>query len=137
MRAALQYARARGVRVQLVLPTRSDNRLALWAGRSFYGELVRSGVEVHEFDAGMLHSKIVTIDDRWCMIGSANMDVRSFYLNYEVTALFYDRRLTLDLAEVFTRELARALEVRPEARRQLSLPRRLGEGFARLLSPLL
>jgi cardiolipin synthase len=85
----------------------------------------------------MLHAKYLLVDQQVAAIGSANMDVRSFYLNYEVTAMFYDHRLTELLAEVFTRELARSLEVRPEARRQLSLRRRVGEGTARLLSPLL
>ncbi len=108
------------------------------AGASYYDELLAAGCRIYEYLPGMLHAKYLLVDDRVAAIGSANMDVRSFYLNYEVTALFYDRRLTLDLAEVFTRELAQALEVRPEARAaSCRCRRRLGEGFARLLSPLL
>jgi cardiolipin synthase len=73
---ALAHACYRGVRVRMVLPTRSDAPLVLWAGRSYYPELLDAGVELFEFDAGVLHSKIITVDDRWAMLGSANMDVR-------------------------------------------------------------
>jgi cardiolipin synthase len=65
------------------------------------------------------------------------MDVRSFYINYEVTAMLYDRGVTDQLADVFTGYLARALEVKRESRRRLPLLQRLGESFARTLSPLL
>ncbi|MFY0530962.1 cardiolipin synthase [Nannocystis pusilla] len=136
---ALKTAALRGCDLRLLvpLPRNNDSTLVSLAGASYYDELLAAGCRIYEYLPGMLHAKYLLVDDRVAAIGSANMDVRSFYLNYEVTALFYDRRLTLDLAEVFTKELAQALEVRPEARKQLSLPRRLGEGFARLLSPLL
>ncbi|MCY1006333.1 phospholipase D-like domain-containing protein [Nannocystis pusilla] len=136
---ALKTAALRGCDLRLLvpLPRNNDSTLVSLAGASYYDELLAAGCRIYEYLPGMLHAKYLLVDDRVAAIGSANMDVRSFYLNYEVTALFYDRRLTLDLADVFTKELAQALEVRPEARKQLSLPRRLGEGFARLLSPLL
>jgi cardiolipin synthase len=136
---ALKTAALRGCDLRILVPLRrnTDSALVSLAGASYYDELLAAGCRIYEYLPGMLHAKYLLVDDRVAAIGSANMDVRSFYLNYEVTALFYDRRLTLELAEVFTRELARALEVRPESRRQLSLPRRLGEGLARLLSPLL
>jgi cardiolipin synthase len=136
---ALKTAALRGCDLRLLVPAPRNNDSALvgLAAASYYDELLAAGCRIYEYLPGMLHAKYLLVDDRVAAIGSANMDVRSFYLNYEVTALFYDRRLTLDLAEVFTRELARSLEVRPESRRNLPLPRRLGEGFARLLSPLL
>ncbi|HEY8379563.1 MAG TPA: cardiolipin synthase, partial [Nannocystis sp.] len=136
---ALKTAALRGCDLRLLVPLQrnSDSALASLAGASYYDELLAAGCRIYEYLPGMLHAKYLLVDDRVAAIGSANMDIRSFYLNYEVTALFYDRRLTSELAEVFTRELARALEVRPESRRNLPLRRRLGEGLARLLSPLL
>lgn len=136
---ALKTAALRGCDLRLLvpLPRNSDLALVSLAGASYYDELLAAGCRIYEYLPGMLHAKYLLVDDRMAAIGSANMDVRSFYLNYEVTALFYDRRVTLDLAEVFAHELARALEVRPESRRHLPLHRRLGEGFGRLLSPLL
>ena len=121
----------------MILPTRGDSRLALWAARSFYGELLETGVEVYEYDAGVLHSKLVTVDDRWCMLGSANMDVRSFRLNFEVTALIYDQGVAAELGgsiDQFCKD-ARRITLRDVHR--ASALRELGEGAARLFAPLL
>lgn len=136
---ALKTAALRGcdLRVLVPLPRNNDSAIVSLAAASYYDELLAAGCRIYEYLPGMLHAKYMLVDDRVAAIGSANMDVRSFYLNFEVTALFYDRALALELAEVFTRDTARALEVRPEGRRQLGLRRRLGEGVARLLSPLL
>lgn len=137
LRAALAHACYSGVRVQLVLPTKSDNWLVLWAGRSFYRELLDEGVEIYEYDAGMLHSKIVTIDDRWCMIGSANMDVRSFRLNFEITALIYDEKVALELSNEIEMRCARSRRVDRGEAWNRGLGGQLAEGTARLFAPLL
>lgn len=137
LRMVLIHACYRGVRVQLVLPTRSTHPLVLWAGRSFYPKLLDAGVEIYEYDAGMLHSKIITVDDRWCMLGTANMDVRSFRLNFEITALLYDRRVTRELAESIERHCESARRIEPRDVWQRSLPLQLFEGVARLFAPLL
>jgi cardiolipin synthase len=137
LRMALIHASSRGVRVELVLPTRSDSLIMLWAARSFYAELVDAGVKIYEYDGGVLHSKIVTVDDRWCMVGSANMDVRSFRLNFEITALLYDQDVTRQLSESIARfcHRARIISARDVWHRRLH--QQLIEGTARLLTPLL
>jgi cardiolipin synthase len=137
LRMALTHARYRGVRVRLVLPTRSDLPFVLWAGRSFYPELLDAGVEIYEFDGGMLHSKIVTVDDRWCMLGTANMDIRSFRLNFEITALLYDRRVTAELSAAIERHCEHARRIRPRDVWKRAWPLQLFEGAARLFAPLL
>jgi cardiolipin synthase len=134
---ALIHACYRGVRVQLVLPTRSDATFVLWAGRSFYAELLEAGVEIYEFDGGMLHSKLVTVDDRWCMLGTANMDVRSFRLNFEVTALLYDRSVAQGLSASIERYCASARRVTLRDVWQRPAHQQLLEGVARLFVPLL
>ena len=113
-----------------------DIRVSL-AARSYYDEFLEAGVRLYEFLPGMLHSKYLLVDRTVAAIGSANMDVRSFYINYEVTAMLYDRGVTDQLAEVFTGYLSRAVEIKREGRRNLPLYQRLGESFARTLSPLL
>jgi cardiolipin synthase A/B len=137
LRMALIHACARDVRVELVLPTRSDSALVLWAGRSFYAELLEAGVRIFEYDQGVLHSKIITVDDRWCMLGSANMDVRSFRLNFEITALVYDAQVTQELSDSVARfrDMARPMHLREVRNRRLH--QQLVEGTARLLTPLL
>ncbi len=137
MRMALEHACYRGVKVRLVLPSRSDSMLALWAARSFYAELIDAGVEIHEYDAGVLHSKLVTVDDRWAALGSANMDARSFQLNFEVTALIYDATVATALGRSIDRFCAKARLIGAREAWQRGPLRQLGEGVARLFSPLL
>ncbi len=136
---ALKTAALRGVdvRVLVPLPKNNDSRLVSMAARSYYDECLEAGVRVYEYMPGMLHSKYLLVDRTVAAIGSANMDVRSFYINYEVTAMLYDQGVTDQLAEVFTGYLSSALEVKRDARRDLPLRQRLGESFARMLSPLL
>ncbi|MCG3125948.1 MAG: Major cardiolipin synthase ClsA [Phycisphaerae bacterium] len=134
---ALKHAAYRGVRVQIVLPTRHDAPVVLWAGRSFYDELIRSGVEICEYDHGVLHSKIITVDDRWCMLGSANMDIRSFRLNFEITALIYDSAATIELSESIDRDLGDARPITLPSVWRRRYHQQIIEGAARLCSPLL
>jgi cardiolipin synthase A/B len=135
----LQTAAMRGVDVRILVPNPRDNdiRLVAWAARSYYDELIAAGCQIHEYRPGMIHAKYMVIDDSVAMIGSANMDVRSLYLNYEVTAMFYDGDVTRALAQVFVDDLADGCPVRAMDRVQVPLRWRLAEGFARILSPLL
>jgi cardiolipin synthase len=137
LRMAFTYARSRGVEIELVLPTRSDSMIALWAGRSFYRELLERGVRIYEYAGGVLHSKLVTVDDRWCMLGSANMDVRSFRLNFEITALIYDQGVTRELASSLQGFCHRAHEISLRELRTRPMHQEIVEGTARLLTPLL
>ncbi|MCA9244281.1 MAG: cardiolipin synthase [Phycisphaerales bacterium] len=137
VRIALTHAAHRGVRVQLVLPTRSDHPVVLWAGRSFYAELLSAGVEIYEFGAGMLHSKLVTVDDRWFLLGSANMDIRSFKLNYELTAVVYHSEQTRELADAIDDYIARSEPITRQVAKKRGLIGELAEGAARLMSPVL
>jgi cardiolipin synthase len=137
VRLALLHACYRGVQVKLVLPTRSDSRLALWAARSFYADLIGAGVELYEYDGGVLHSKLVTVDDRWCLLGSANMDARSFRLNFEVTAVIYDPRVASDLSASIDRFCGAGRRITAHDVWHRRLRRQLGEGAARLFAPWL
>lgn len=134
----LTTAALRGVDVRIVLPApaTNDSRLVAYAAASYYDELIRAGCRIYEYESGMLHAKYLVIDDL-AAIGSANIDVRSFYINYEIIAMLYDAAITSGLSEVFLEDLSQAREVRPGARDDLSLGRRLAEGAARVLSPLL
>jgi cardiolipin synthase len=136
---ALKSAALRGVDVRILvpLPRNNDSRFVSLAARSYYDECIDAGCRIYEFLPGMLHAKYILVDQTLAAIGSANMDVRSFHINYEVTAMLYDRSVADQLAEVFNAHLSRSLEVRSESRRHLSLYARLGEAFARMLSPLL
>lgn len=129
----------RGVDVEILVPNPrdNDNRLVAIAARSYYDTLLDAGCQIWEYRPGMLHAKYMVVDETLAVIGSANMDVRSLYLNYEVTTMFYDRGVTFDLARVFERDRQQARQVAAEDRLRLSLRTKLAEGLARILSPLL
>ncbi|MCB9567620.1 MAG: cardiolipin synthase [Myxococcales bacterium] len=135
----LTTAAYRGVDVRILVPSPAnvDVRLVSLAARSYYDELLAAGARIYEYQSGMLHAKSLLIDTQVAAIGSANMDIRSFYLNFEVTAMFYDAAVTEQLAEHFLRHLEGAIEIRTASRERLPLAQRLGESFARVLSPLL
>lgn len=134
---ALQSAAYRGVRVKLLLPEKGDHRLTAWAARSYYRDLCAAGVELCEYRLGMLHSKVVIVDGRCAVVGSANMDERSFRLNFEVSLLIYDEPLAAQLLEDFRglRALSRIYTDASELR--WSFGQSLLLGVARLAAPLL
>lgn len=134
---ALKTAAMRGVEVEILIPSRTNHRLVLWAGRSYYEELLLAGVRIHEHPAAMLHSKVVTIDGQWALVGSANMDIRSFLLNFEASASIFDPEIAAELDRDFeeTRRDARPVEYR--ARSERPLLEVVLEGAARICSPLL
>ena len=134
---ALQSAALRGVRVQLVIPTCSDHRIVLWAGRSFYPELTQAGVEIYEHDETMLHSKVVIVDQTWAMVGSANMDERSFRINFELTAILYCQELAEELHRDFEIQITRSRRIHTSDADKLSAAHSIALGLARLASPLL
>ncbi len=137
IRVALISAALRGVDVRLLLPKRSDLRLVLWAGRSYYGELIRSGVRIYEYQKGFLHSKTLVVDGSCGTVGSANMDIRSFKLNFEINAFIYGTGFASQLESQFLADLADAQEITLEVMAQRPLHYRLFEAYARLTSPLL
>ncbi len=94
MQAALCAAARRGVDTVIIFPARNDSWQVAAASRSYYRELVAAGVQVHEYVGGLLHTKTMTVDDDIALIGSANMDRRSFDLNYENNILLCDPELT-------------------------------------------
>jgi cardiolipin synthase A/B len=135
----LQTAALRGVDVKILVPNVEDNdrRFVGFAARSYYDELIASGCEIHEYVPGMLHAKYMVIDDTIAVIGSANFDVRSLYLNYEVTAMFYDRDVAEELAAVFRQDVSDGRQVLASERAEVPLRWRFVEALARILSPLL
>lgn len=134
---ALQAAALRGVEVRVLVPETSDSATVSAAARSYYDDLLRAGVHIHEYQPRMLHAKTLVVDDALAVIGTANFDNRSFRLNFEVTALIFDRDTTATLAAAFDDDLRHARSVTAGARAQASFGARLFEGTARLLSPTL
>ena len=134
---SLRGAARRGVDVRLVVPSVSDVPLALHAGRSTYGRLLRSGVGVHELQGAVLHQKSVIVDGEWSILGSANMDIRSFRINHEVSVDVLGRDFAERLEEVFRGDVAnsRALDAGSWSRRPLHV--KLGQRLCGALRAIL
>lgn len=135
-RMALTSAALRGLDVRVLVPARSDSRVVSAAARSYYDELFAAGVRVFEFGPRLLHSKVLLVDDETCLLGSANFDMRSFRLNFELSVMLRDAALARALHTVISGDLASSREIRADSRRT-PLARRLLEACARMLSPLL
>lgn len=137
VRAALIAAAARGVEVTLIVPERNDAPIVDHAARANYHALLESGVRIMRYTPGLLHAKTISIDGMVALIGSANLDQRSFKINFECTLAVYDRALAGELS-ARQRAYAEASEpIDPEEWTQRSLASRLVDSTASLFSPLL
>lgn len=134
--AALVAAALRGVSVCVLVPKTGDSRIVSAAARSYYDELARAGVEIWEYGPPMLHAKTAVFDDVVSVVGTANLDNRSFRLNFEVVAVLYAARVARELNTRFVQDLADATRWQSAGRRT-PLAERLLMGAARLFSPIL
>lgn len=137
VRHALTTAALSGVDVRLLLPAKSDSLIVHLASRSYFKELLEAGVRIFLYERGFIHAKTTVVDDWVTSIGSANLDMRSFYLNFELTAFLFGSDMAGRMAEQFERDLEHANEVTLEELEQAGIARRLTWAGARLLSPLL
>jgi len=132
---ALDLAAMRGVTVDLLIPEKSNHTLVDWATRANIGPLLPDGVSIRRSPPPFHHSKIMVVDDEWCLVGSCNWDIRSFRLNFELCLELYDR----DLAATLT-SLMRQATGRPLTQQDLDargLPVRIRDAAARLMLPYL
>jgi cardiolipin synthase len=135
---ALRTAALSGIDVKLMLSARpSGNRLPDWAGNTYIADIVESGARVFLYEKGYLHAKTISIDSQVCSIGSANIDIRSFSINYELNAVFYKEQVARDLEEDFQRDLEHCSEFHREMYEQRGAVSRFRDSVARVLSPLL
>jgi cardiolipin synthase len=135
---AFKYAARRGTDVRLLCPGKLTNHpMVFYAGRWYYKELLEAGVRIFEFQPGLVHAKLTTIDGEWGSIGSANMDVRSFHLNFELNALIFSDEFASEVEDWFLEHLEQSREVSLEEVESRSLKYRLIEGLSRLLAPWL
>jgi cardiolipin synthase len=134
---ALCTAAYRGIAVTIIFPARNDSWIVGAASRSYYGELLDAGVKIYEYEDGLLHTKSLTVDRVLTLIGSANMDRRSFDLNYENNILLVDEQLTQSMIERQNHYLAHSRLVTKEAVAEWPLSRCLWNNLIATLGPLL
>jgi len=137
VRLALAQAAVRGVAIDIVIPSQYERRIMHWAARSYYPALIDAGVRIHEYEPGMVHAKLLAVDQRWAMAGTANMDTRSFRLNFEVSILAYDQDLAKHVTDRCKRYQAESRTITREEVSRWSARTHLLAGLGRVLSPQL
>jgi cardiolipin synthase len=134
---ALETAAQRGVRVRLLLPGKSAYTWTLLAARSYYESMLSAGVEIYEYEHGLLHSKVLSVDGTWSLVGSPNFDARSLLLNFEAAVALYDARTATTLEDQFEADVKRATKIeldRWKNRKQMYV---LSENICRLFAPVM
>lgn len=137
MLQAIQTAAIRGVKVRIMLPVKPDSKLLRYGNESYYEDVLKAGVEIYLYTGGFLHSKIFTVDEEICSIGSANMDIRSYSDNFEANAFIYNKEVAKEVKQQFEIDLQCCEEVCYEQWKQRKVWRKVMESHTRLLSPLL
>jgi cardiolipin synthase len=133
--SGLSMAAMRGVTVDVIIPQTSDHVVIDWATRTNIGPLLQDGVRLWRSPPPFRHSKVMLVDDEWCLVGSCNWDIRSFRLNFELCLEFYDTALAADLTALLRRCQANPL-LQPEIEAR-TVPVRLRDAAARLALPYL
>ncbi len=134
---ALCIAALGGVKVKILVPLRSDSMFVDYAVRSYYSDLLKAGIEIFQYSKGLIHAKTMVCDAKIAMVGTANMDSRSFDLNFEVNAIVYDKQVANDLAKIFYDDLKDSVKLNETEWTNRSVLQKFMEKAVRLFSPLL
>jgi cardiolipin synthase len=134
---ALKIAALSGIVVKLLVPGISDSKIVNAASRSYYGELLAAGVEVYLYEKGFVHAKTMVTDGSLSIVGTANMDMRSFELNFEVNVILYDEKISKKLRSTFFDDLKDAKKIDAKKWNLRPAYKQLPEKLARLFSPVM
>ncbi|MNN08255.1 Major cardiolipin synthase ClsA [compost metagenome] len=126
-----------GIEVIIILPYQSDSRLVKLASLSYVEELLRAGVKFYQYRKGFVHAKVLIVDDLLASVGTANMDMRSFFYNFEMTALMFDQAQIQRLSRDFEQDIEDSSPITLKEFSRRPLKQKGAEKLARLLSPLL
>jgi len=135
--STLKMTAQRGIKIDIIIPHKNDSTMVKWASRSFYGELLEVGINIYEFYGGLLHTKSVVIDERFCLIGTVNMDMRSLWLNFEVTLAVDDEVFTKQLFTLQQRYIEQSYLIEQQQWQARPLFNRFLERIYYLFNPLL
>lgn len=134
---ALKTAASGGVKVEIILPGIVDSYFVQYSARSYVQQLLFNDIHVYFYEKGFVHAKILLIDDLLSIIGTANFDYRSFYQNFEISALLYDQATTQELIEQFEKDKSDSEKLNLRAWRRRPLKNKVFESVARLYAPLI
>ena len=133
----LKTTAQRGVNVELIIPHKNDSLMVQWASRAYYAELLDAGIHIFEFFGGLLHTKSVVVDESYCLVGTVNLDMRSLWLNFEVTLAVDDIAFTRELLQLQQSYIEQAYRVDIDLWRNRNVIHRFQERLFSLFGPLL
>jgi cardiolipin synthase A/B len=136
-KSAIISAALRGIQVTIILPLTIDSPMVALASRAHFAEFLEAGVRLAQYPKGLLHAKTITVDRRIAVIGSANLDARSFYLNFEITLFVYDDDVASVIRFMQADFLENSIELTPDAWASRPMSVRVFENLFRLMGPLL
>ncbi|WP_077356755.1 cardiolipin synthase [Virgibacillus halodenitrificans] len=134
---ALKIAAMSGVDVRVMIPDKPDHMFVYWATLSHAGELLKAGAKIYVYENGFIHAKTLVVDDTTASVGTANIDPRSFKLNFEVNAFLYDEKTAEELRDAFEKDIPLAREITWEEYKKRPKIIQLKESVSRLISPVL
>lgn len=134
---AIRIAALSGIDVRIMVPNKPDHMFVYWATYSYVGQLLQAGAKIYIYENGFIHAKMIVIDDEASTVGTANIDVRSFSLNFEVNAFIYDYTISHQLAEIFEKDMLDSTELTLEMYENRSNLIKIKESISRLLTPIL
>jgi cardiolipin synthase len=137
IRIAMETAALSGVDVRLMMTGIPDKHIPFWAAHTYFDNLLSAGVKIYLYEKGFFHSKAVIIDDKIVTSGSCNMDVRSFFLDYELNAVFYDEKTAKMFSDQFEKDMENCILLTLEMHRTSGIPSKLRNSVCRIFSPLL
>ncbi len=137
MITSLITAALRGIEITIILPQQNNLPFVAWASRASYWELVKNGITILEQPPPFAHSKLLLVDDLWCLVGSANLDTRSLRLNFELNLSIFDRTLAATLNAHIDQTVAQSRAITLQEMDSRPLPIKLRDSTARLFSPYL
>ncbi len=134
---ALQSAAQRGVDVTIIVPEKNDSKLVEYASWARYENMIKIGVSIQLFTGGLLHSKTITVDGEFSLFGSVNLDMRSFWLNFEATLFIYNQDFTKELQQVQQTYIEQSKPLTLDFLKGRTLKERFFENCSLIIGPLL
>lgn len=134
---ALKTAALAGIDVKVIMTGHPDKKFVFWAAKKYIREVLQSGVKFYFYEKGFMHAKTFAVDTKYCTIGTTNMDVRSFRLNYEINAVIYDKDVTKELEDDFDNDLKECRELTLNEFYQVNIFAKFRNEICSLLTPLL
>lgn len=137
LQEALIVAALSGIDIKLLVPKKGDSKLVNIATQAFFDDLLKAGVRIYLYEKGFIHAKTFVVDGKVASVGTANLDMRSFDLNFEVSALIYDKRIAQEIRTAFYQDLKDSVRVDPQRWKNRPKLKRIAEKVVRLVSPFM